>query len=187
MKTLLKLLAGVVLGALLMVGGIWTYADHLMFSEVESPFGVEETVARIQQNIQNAGNGWSLSGLRNAAKPIENDGGNTLPVLMIEACTTKYSGPILKNDATRFLSILMPCKISVYKKSNGKVYIGLMNARLIGRLFGSEVGALMEHVAADQAKFIAFDPTKPAPAMITAPAGGGSGTGGAAAGAAGGC
>jgi len=186
MNTLLKLIASFVLGTLVVIAGIWNFGGSLAFSEVESPFGVEETVARIQQNIQNAGNGWSLSGLRNAAKPIENEGGNALPVLMIEACTTKYSGPILKNDATRFLSILMPCKISVYKKTDGKVYIGLMNARLIGRLFGSEVGALMEHVAADQAKFITFDPSKPAPAMITAPAGG-SGTGGAAGGAAGGC
>jgi uncharacterized protein (DUF302 family) len=187
MKNLLKWAVAFFLGAAVVVVGLWSAADKLMFTEIESPFGVEETVARIQQNVQKAGNGWSLSGLRNAAKPIENDGGNTLPVMMIEACTTKYSGPILKNDATRVLSILMPCKITVFKKSNGKVYIGLMNARLIGSLFGSEVAALMEGVAADQAKFIVFDPSKPAPAIITAPAGGGSGSGGAGSGAAGGC
>jgi uncharacterized protein (DUF302 family) len=178
-----KLIGGFVAGVALAAVLVWTMAGSMMFKEVPSPYGVEETAARIQQNVQAAGNHWELVGLRNPGKAIENDGGNTLPVLMVEACSTAYSGPILKNDAIRFLSILMPCKISVYKKSDGKVYIGLMNARLIGSLFGSEVGALMEQVAADQARFVAFDPSKPAPPLIKGtPGGAATGGGGAAAG-----
>ena len=38
-----------------------------MFNETPSPFGLEETVARIQANVQATGNGWALSGLRNPA------------------------------------------------------------------------------------------------------------------------
>lgn len=182
---MLKIVGGFFVGVVIFGLLVYSYAGSLMFREVPSPFGVEETVARIQQNIQNAGNGWSLSGLRNAAKPIEADGGNVLPVLMIEACSTKYSAPILTDDSLRFLSNLMPCKISVYKKNDGKTYIGLMNAQLIGSLFGSKVGAIMQQVAADQAKFIVFDASKPAPAMIKGTPG--AGASGAAAGAAGGC
>ncbi|MDD5250430.1 MAG: DUF302 domain-containing protein [Rhodocyclaceae bacterium] len=178
-----KLIGGFIAGVAVVAVLVWAMAGSLMFREVPSPFGVEETVARIQQNIQAAGNGWDLVGLRNPGKAIEQDGGNTLPVLMVEACSTRYSGPILKNDAIRFLSILMPCKISVYKKSDGKVYIGLMNARLIGSLFGAEVSALMSQVAADQARFVTFDPTKPAPPMIKGtPGGAATGASGAAAG-----
>jgi uncharacterized protein (DUF302 family) len=181
-----KLIGGFIGGLVVAALLVWSLAGSLMFKEVPSPYSVEETAARIQQNIQAAGNGWSLVGLRNPGKAVEQDGGNTLPVLMVEACSTRYSGPILKNDSIRFLSILMPCKVSVYKKSDGKVYIGMMNAELIGSLFGSEVGALMAQVAADQAKFVAFDPTKPAPPLIRgtpgAPAGGAGGSG-----AAGGC
>lgn len=174
--------AGVVAVGLL----VYTFMGSLMFREIPSPFGVEETVARIQQNIQNAGNGWALSGLRNAAKPIEADGGNVLPVLMIEACSTRYSGPILKDDSYRFLSNLMPCKISVYKKSDGKTYIGMMNAGFMGWMFGTKVGGIMTHVAADQARFIQFDASKPAPAMIKGTPGAGT-SGGSGGGAAGGC
>jgi uncharacterized protein (DUF302 family) len=182
---MLKVIGGFFAGIVVVMLLVYNFAGSLMFREIPSPFGVEETVARIQQNIQNAGNGWSLSGLRNAAKPIEADGGNVLPVLMIEACSTKYSGPILKDDSIRFLSNLMPCKISVYKKSDGKTYIGMMNAKLIGSLFGPMVGEIMGHVAADQAKFIVFDASKPAPAMIKGTPGAASG--GSGAGAAGGC
>ncbi|OIR14549.1 hypothetical protein GALL_43500 [mine drainage metagenome] len=183
---MLKVVGGFIAGAVFFGVLVYNFMGSLMFREVPSPFGVEETVARIQQNIQNTGNGWTLSGLRNPAKAVEVDGGNTLPVLLIEACSTKYSGPILKDDSVRFLSNLMPCKISVYKKNDGKTYIGMMNAGFIGGMFGSMVGETMRHVAADQAKFIQFDPSKPAPAMIRGTPGAGA-SGGSGSGAAGGC
>jgi uncharacterized protein (DUF302 family) len=179
-----KILAGLVVGVAAALFGGYSYFPTLMFTERVSPFGVEETVARIQQNIQASPKGWTLSGLRNAAKPIEKDGGNVLPVLMIEACSTRYSGPILKDDSLRFLSILMPCKISVYKKSDGNVYIGTMNASLIGAMFGAKVGGIMKEVAQDQQSFLKFDPSKPAPKMIEGMPGAGGGAGG---GSAGGC
>lgn len=180
-----KLIAGLVAGVAITLLLAWNMASSMMFREVPSPFGLEETVARIQQNVQNAGNGWALSGLRNPAKAVQVDGGNVLPVLMIEACSTKYSKPILQDDSVRFLSILMPCKISVYKKNDGKVYIGMMNAGLMGKMFGPMVGEVMGHVAEDQKKFIQFDPSKPAPKMIEGNPGGGAGGAGPAA--AGGC
>ncbi len=179
---MLKIIGGFLAGVVVVGLLAYSFMSSLMFREVPSPFGVEETVARIQQNIQNVGNGWALSGLRNPGKAVEAAGGNTLPVMMVEACSTKYSGPILKDDNVRFLSILMPCKISVYKKSDGKTYIGLMNAGLMGKMFGPMVGEIMGHVAEDQAKFIVFDPSKPAPEMIKGTPGASSGSGGAAAG-----
>ena len=179
---MLKVLAGILVGLLVTVGAAFSMMDKLMFKETPSPFGMEETVARIQHNIQGAGNGWALSGLRNPAKAVQTDGGNVLPVMMIEACSTQYSKPILKEDTVRFLSILMPCKISVYKKQDGKVYIGTMNAGLMGKMFGPLVGDVMGQVAMDQKKFLQFDPNTPAPQMIlpTAPSGaqGGGGGGG---------
>lgn len=153
----------------------------MMFKERVSPFGMEETIARIQHNIQDnpvlKERGWSLSGLRNPAKAVQSDGGNVLPVMMIEACSTKYSKPVLKEDSVRFLSILMPCKISVYKKNDGKVYIGTMNAGLMGKMFGPMVGEVMGKVAKDQELFLVMDPSKPAPEMILpkAPTGGAGG------------
>lgn len=181
---MLKFIAGLVVGIAATLALAWNVAGSLVFNEQESPYTVEETVARIQHNIQAAGNGWSLMGLRNPIKPLHADGDDALPAMMIEACSTKYSGPILKDDKIRFLSILMPCKISVYKKSNGKVYIGTMNAGFIGSLFGPLVGDIMKNVVADQQKFLIMDPKLPAPQIIVPKTGGEGGSGG---GAAGGC
>jgi uncharacterized protein (DUF302 family) len=180
-----KFIVGIIGGVAVTLLLATQMASRLMFSERESPFGMEETIARIQQNIQQAGNGWSLIGLRNAARPIQKEGGNILPVMMIEACSTKYSKPILSDDSVRFLSILIPCKISVYKKDDGKTYIGTMNAGLMGKVFGSNVASVMANVAIDQATFLQFDPSKPAPKMIEGTPGGDSKSGGTGSG--GGC
>ncbi|HTY04257.1 MAG TPA: DUF302 domain-containing protein [Rhodocyclaceae bacterium] len=179
---MLKFVTGVALGGALALVAVWQMAGSLMFEERVSPFSVEETVARIQQNVLAAGNGWALFGLRYPTRPVEAEGVSILPVMAIETCSPKYSGPILKDDKTRFLSLLMPCKISVYKKSDGKVYIGTMNAGLIGKFFGPLVAETMEHVVADQQKFLQFDPSKPAPPLVLPKVGGEGGGGGAAAG-----
>ncbi len=173
LKIISSFIAGVVFVGIL----AFFFAGQFMFHEHESPFGVEETAARIQANIQGLSeHGWKLSGIRNPAKAIAATGSNVPPVLLVEACSTKYSGPILKDDATRILSILMPCTITVYKKDNGKTYIGMMNAGLMGQMFGSKVAEIMGHVAEDQMKFIDFDPSKPAPPLIKIrPGGGGAG------------
>lgn len=184
---MIKALAGFFFGVVIVAVVGWLMMPQMMFTERVSPFGMEETVARIQHNIADSpelkAKGWALSGLRNPAKAVQTDGGNVLPVMMIEVCSTKYSGPILKDDTVRFLSILMPCKISIYKKQDGKVYIGTMNAGLMGMMFGPLVGETMGHVAEDQKLFLKFDLSKPAPEMIlpkapTAGAGGAGGAGG---------
>ena len=174
---MIKAIAGFIVGLVLVAIIAMNYAQGLMFNEVESPFGVEETAARIQANIQKLGDrGWKLSGLRSPSKAVQASGGNTLPVLLVEACSTKYSGPLLNEDTTRIFSILMPCTITIYKKDDGKVYIGTMNSGLMGKLFG--VSEVMDQVAADQAEFLAFDPKQPAPPLIKTRPGGGGGAGG---------
>jgi len=173
---MIKFISGFIAAMVLVVILALSYAGSLMFKEHQSPFGVEETAARIQRNIQGLEkNGWKLSGLRNPAKAVAASGNNVAPVLLVEACSTKYSGPILKDDNIRILSILMPCTITVYKKDDGKTYIGMMNAGLMGRMFGSKVAEIMGHVAEDQAKFITFDASKPAPPLIVVQPGGGKG------------
>jgi len=174
-KNILSFFAGIVLIVVVMI----TSAGDFMFNEYPSPFGVEETAARIQANIQALSErGWALSALRNPAKAVAAGGTNVLPVLLVEACSTKYSGPILKDDDTRILSILMPCSIAIYKKDDGKTYIGTMNSGLMGKMFGSKVAGIMAEVAKDQNKFIIMDPTKPAPPLIRKGPGGGGGKGG---------
>ena len=173
----MKYIIGAVV-AFVLVGVIaMTQAQKLMFNITPSPFGVEETAARIQRNIQRLeGRGWTLSGLRNPAKAVAAGGTNVPPVLLVEACSTKYSAPLLKAENSRIFSILMPCTITVYKNDDGSTSIGTMNAGLMGKLFG--VSEVMDEVYADQKEFLKFDPSRPAPPLIKKRPGGGGGAGG---------
>lgn len=184
-KTVVTAVIAAFLTAVAFAAGAMAFAQKMMFVETVSPFGLEETVARIQQNIQANPHGWVLSGLRNPAKAIQNDGRNTLPVMMVEACSTRYSRPILNMDERRILSILMPCKITVFKTQDGSTHIGRMNTAVMGWMFGSTVHGIMDRVADDQRQFLTFDASKPAPLVITSTPGGG--TGGSAPGGGGGC
>lgn len=176
---MLKLVGSFFLGIALVGVVAWNTAGSFMIIEHPSPFGVEETAARIQANIQALeGHGWKLSGLRDPSKAVANAGRNVPPVLLVEACSTKYSGPILADDATRLLSILMPCTITVFKKDDGKTYVGTMNAGLMGKLFGEKVATIMAEVAKDQAAFLTFDPSTPPPPLIKIKPGGGGASGG---------
>jgi hypothetical protein len=49
----------------------------------------------------------------------------------------------------------------------------------MGHLFGPTVSTIMTQVAEDQKKFLAFDPSTPAPKMIEGMPGGGGAGGGA--------
>lgn len=174
---MLKIVSGFFAGVVVFSVAMYLFAGGLMIQEYESPYGLEETTARIQHNIQDAG--WDLSGLRSPSNTIRKMGATVPNVMLIEACKPDYSKPILQDRDTRILSILMPCTITVYEGEDGKTYIGLMNTALMGHMFGPMVGRVMGEVAKDQKKFITFDPNKPAPELIkpSAPAGA-SGAGG---------
>ncbi len=171
----MKYVIGAIVAFVLVGVVILTQAQNLMFNVTPSPYGIEETAARIQANIMRLeGRGWTLSGLRNPAKAVAAGGSNVPPVLLVEACSTKYSGPLLKKQGSRVFSILMPCTITIYKNDDGSTAIGTMNSGLMGRLFG--VSEIMDEVAEDQKAFISFDDSRPAPPLIkTRPGGGGGG------------
>ncbi|MCK5166522.1 MAG: DUF302 domain-containing protein [Rhodospirillaceae bacterium] len=174
---MLKIVSGFFAGMAVFAVLAWQVGGSLMLQEYPSPYGLEETAARIQHNIKDAG--WSLSGLRSPSNTIRKLGATVPNTLLIEACNADYSKPIIKDRDTRILSILMPCTITVYEGDDDKVYIGIMNSGLMGQLFGRMVAGVMAQVAEDQQKFITFDPNKPAPELIRPAAKtGGSGSGG---------
>jgi len=134
----------------------WLIMPRLMLIEHQSPFGVEETVKKISDNAIREG--WVVSGVTSLDKSVKKHGGGDLrPVKLINLCQANHAYNILKGDSSRIVSVMMPCTISVYQKSDGKTYVGTMNAKLLGTLFGGIVAEVMGgEVAEQQQKFIAF-------------------------------
>jgi uncharacterized protein (DUF302 family) len=127
-----------------------------MILEKVSPFGHEETVKKISDAAKSGG--WVVSGVKQLDKSIAKNGGpKVLPVTLVEICNAEHAGKILLDDSSRWASVMMPCTISVYDKSDGKSYVGFMNAPLIGAMFGGLVGEVMGGpVAVGQAEILSF-------------------------------
>ncbi|WP_085444363.1 DUF302 domain-containing protein [Magnetofaba australis] len=147
---------GFILGVCVMGLVGWTQAPGMMLTEHLSPFGVEETVAKISENAK--AEGWVVAGVKPLHKSVKKHGGGDLPpVMLVNLCQPDHAYNILKDDPNKIVSVMMPCTISVYQKSDGKTYVGVMNAGLLGTMFGGNVAKVMgDAVAKEQQKFIAF-------------------------------
>lgn len=156
MKGFLGVALGFVAGLLVLGVVGYLMMPGLMLKERPSPYGVEETVEAIKANA--LAEGWVVAGVKPLHESVRKNGGGELPpVMLVELCQAHHAYRILDEDQNKIVSVMMPCTISVYRKTDGKTYIGTMNAGLLGRMFGGTVAAVMgKQVAADQRKFIAF-------------------------------
>ncbi|MDX2507265.1 MAG: DUF302 domain-containing protein [Gammaproteobacteria bacterium] len=152
MKYIIGFLVGVVV---LGIAG-WNMMPGMMLKEISSPYTVAETVEKISANAK--AEGWVVAGVKPLHKSVKKHGGHDLPpVMLVNLCQADHAYAILKEDDNKKLSVFMPCTISVYEKSNGQVFVGVMNAELLGKMFGGTVAQVMGvEVAAQQQKFIAF-------------------------------
>lgn len=125
----------------------------LMVKETASPLGYEQTIAHIQNNVTNAG--WKVSALMRLDKSLAKEGKTVLPAASFKICHPDYAETVLNDDDARFLSVMMPCSIAVYEKSDGNTYISTMNAGLMGKMFGGTAADVMAGpVAEETATFI---------------------------------
>ncbi len=146
-----------ILIAALFVVCVWLLkraVPRLMLPECRSAYPLEETVTRLGDAARSAG--WVVQSIVELEKSIEKNGGGTVrPVRLVNICQAKHAARIMNDDTARRVSVLMPCTISVYEKTDGSVWIGAMNPGLIAPLFGGVVAQVMGGpVAREQADFI---------------------------------
>ena len=147
---------GAIVGAVILAAAGWKMMPGMMLKEYQSPLSLEETVQKISDNA--LAKNWVVSEIKPLHKSVAKHGGGDLPpVMLVNLCEAHHAYKILKEDANKIVSVMMPCTVSVYQKSDGKAYIGTMNAGLLGKMFGGVVAEVMGGaVAADQQSFIAF-------------------------------
>ncbi len=98
------------------------------------------TLGNLKKQLE--ADGWNLVGeinlgARLAKKNVAIPGG----LVILELTSGKNAVPLLKKDETRYVAALMPCSISVYGMSDGRVMVSRMNA-------GAMAG-MLEPVVAD--------------------------------------
>ncbi len=123
-----------------------------MIMESESLHDFATTVGMLSEKIINAG--WKIPATHDLQNTIRNFGKEILPIKVIETCHPKHSSRLLELDSERIVSTFMPCRISVYEKSDGKTYISRINAAALSRSFGGLIEDVMSEANGDMEEII---------------------------------
>ena len=102
---------------------------HFIVEQV-SLFDVPTTVEKL---VAFAGQtGWQNPATHNLQQSLAKSGKEVKPVQVVEICKPEYSGRMLEKSDERIMSVLMPCRISVYEKADGKTYVAMVDMAAMG-------------------------------------------------------
>ena len=93
--------------------------------EKKSRFDFDETVERITTEARRRE--WNIPAVHDLKQSLAKSGKTVKPVQVIEICKPAFSGQMLELNDERIMSVMMPCRISVYLKDDGNTYVALVN------------------------------------------------------------
>ena len=132
--------------------------EFKMLVEVESPLGFEETLTRIEANAKDLGwkvpKKWKVNFQKNMKKITDTDIG---PNQVLKMCEPFAAAKLLVKDEYKQLAAMMPCTIAVYEKSDGKVYVAMMNLAVMGMMYGGDVKDMADELAPQMDQMLKFD------------------------------
>jgi uncharacterized protein (DUF302 family) len=118
-----------------------------MFLESESPLKLSETVDAIKAEA--GALGWGVLAAHDLAAIAAKKGFVIAPITILETCNAKYSVELIKKDETRYVSSLLPCRLSIYETSTGKVIISRLNTTAFGAMMEPAVADILNKAGAE--------------------------------------
>ena len=70
---------------------------------------------------------WNVPATHDLQQSLAKSGKEVRPVKVLEVCKPEFSGQMLEKNNERIASVMMPCRISIYIKEDGKTYVALIN------------------------------------------------------------
>jgi len=124
-----------------------------MFIEIQSSYDFDQTFEKLSGAIIDGG--WKISITHDLQGTLNKSGIEVLPVKVIELCNPALASQILLDNDARKYSSMLPCRISVYLKDDGKTYISMINSALMASQIGGTVEQVMKGAFSAAEKFIA--------------------------------
>ena len=151
-RNILFLSGGLVAGILLTMILIVVITPGLMMVEHTSPYDFETAVQKFEASVKTEG--WSLPHVHDLQKSMKKFGKDVLKVKVFELCHPDHASKILERDDERIVSSLMPCRVAIYERSDGKVYVSNMNTSLMSKMMGGIVPEVMAEASRDSDKIV---------------------------------
>lgn len=113
--------------------------------ELKSKTGFDQTIEHLLAEAEKSQ--WNNPATHDLKQSIAKSGKIVKPVKVIELCKPAYSGKMLELNDERIISVMMPCRISVYEKDDGKTYIALLNVEKLAEELPENIAAVMKEAA----------------------------------------
>ena len=134
---LIGLLAGVLLTGIL----AYKSAPSMLLKEALSKYDFEESVDKFEQTVLSRG--WKIPAVHDLQETMTKNGFEVSKVKVFEICQPAHAYKILSRDKERIVSNMLPCRVSIYEKSDGKTYVSWMNTALMGNMMGGIIADVM--------------------------------------------
>ena len=140
---LIGLVAGILIGWLL----IYLLAPSMMFREDKISSDFNGTVDRLEKIVE--ARDWKIPHVHDLKETLKKFGKDVRDVKVFEVCHPDHSYEILSRNDERVVSNLMPCRIAVYEKQDGSVWISRMNSGMVAKPMSRVIRKTMSAAAKD--------------------------------------
>ena len=117
-----------------------------------SPYDFDRTVELLSEAA--ARKDWQMPALHDLQNSLAKAGKAVKPVKVLEVCKPHYSGQLLEKNHERIVSVMMPCRISVYLKDDGKTYIALINGAALASSMPETIKSVMTEASDELFKIV---------------------------------
>lgn len=111
-------------------------------SENQSKFNFEKTVEVLISDAERRE--WKVPAVHDLQQSLAKSGKAVRSVKVIEICKPEYSGQMLELNHERIISVMMPCRISVYEKEDGRSYVALIDAGALAAGLPDNIARVMK-------------------------------------------
>ncbi|MCA9933431.1 MAG: DUF302 domain-containing protein [Ardenticatenaceae bacterium] len=151
----MNFLLGLLVGVLGTAVSVFKLLPKLMLTVHKSKLGFEETVAAIDNEAK--ARQWKVPKIYDIQKTLQESGHEDMTrVKILSICQPHHAYNVLKNDADKFVTAIMPCRVAVYEDAQGNVNIAEMNMGLMSQFFSPTVRNIIgKHVAIEEKEMLA--------------------------------
>lgn len=153
MKNLMILISGLLAGIAITLLIMFSWGPTMMFEEKESLYGFDETVTLLEESVK--AHQWRIPTVHDMQKTMNSIGKEVLSAKIYELCKPEHAYEVISSDDGRKITSILPCRVAVYKKTNGKTYVSLMNLNVVGKMMKGNIPDVMEKVSGEIENIIA--------------------------------
>ena len=145
---IIGLFSGILIGWLI----VFLATPSLMFRESRTNADFTTTVATIEEKVVEKG--WKVPVIHDLQATMKKFDKEVRSVKVFDICHPDLSYKILSQSDERIVSNMMPCRIAVYEKEDGAVWISRMNSGLMAKPMSPIIRTTMSGAAKDVEEII---------------------------------